>query len=493
MLSARQPLPPIQAQSVAKRDLIRSIAPATGELIWESPPSDVALQIRRVERSWTAWAGMPTSYRVETIRRFANGVRSEEATLSALVANETGRPLWHARQEVAGLFDRIEKSIQAYSERTGQRQVEGALGARSALRHKPLGIIAVITPHVMPARIPVDHIIPALLAGNGILFKPSEKTPATAEMLVQLLHEAGLIEDLVQCVIGGPAAGEALVADPRIHGICFTGSTQTGLAIMRENAHRPDRVLALEMSGNNPIIAWDTPDLASAAALITQSAFDASGQHCLSARRLIVRETLHEALVGEVKALADRLIIGAPDSDPAPFMGPVIDLEAADGLTESFLKLMSNGGRPIKHMQRPFDGLPFVTPAIIDVTAMSERPDVELFGPLLQVISVNSFDEAIAEANSSQFGLGATLIGGTPEQYDRFWANMRAGVINWNRPSFTLAPNAPVGGLGLAGNQRPGGYYAADHCAYPVASSETLQPRASVGIGLKPLDIVADR
>jgi succinylglutamic semialdehyde dehydrogenase len=186
-----------------------------------------------------------------------------------------------------------------------------------------------------------------------------------------------------------------------------------------------------------------------------------------------------------VKRLADRLIVGAPFDDPPPFMGPVIDNRTADGLTESFVYLLSSGGKPIKHMVRLNDELPFLSPAIIDVTGLKERPDVELFGPLLQVVKVDDFDEAITEANNTRFGLSASLVGGTPQDYNRFWANIRAGVVNWNRPTTGAASSAPFGGIGLSGNHRPSAYYAADYCAYPVASSEMEQPRASIGVGLR--------
>src|SRR5690606_27421200 len=174
-------------------------------------------------------------------------------------------------------------------------------------------------------------------------------------------------------------------------------------------------------------------------------------------------------------------------------MGPPIDMEAADGLTESFLWLMSNGGRPIKHMQRPFNGLPFVTPGIIDVTGMVDRPDVELRGPFLQLTSVGTFEQAIAEANKTRFGLAAALIGGSPEQYDRFWSTARAGIVNWNRPTHALPRTSPIGGIGCSGNHRPGGQYAADNCAYPVVSIEVEQPRAALGVGLRPVETIADR
>jgi succinylglutamic semialdehyde dehydrogenase len=136
-------------------------------------------------------------------------------------------------------------------------------------------------------------------------------------------------------------------------------------------------------------------------------------------------------------------------------------------------------------MARLRDDLPFVSPAIIDVTRIEDRPDVELFGPLLQVVSVSDFDEAIAEANNTRFGLTAALIGGTPQEYNRFWANVRAGVVNWNRPTIGESAGAPFGGVGLSGNHRPSAYYAADSCAYPVASTEMEQPRATIGVGLR--------
>jgi succinylglutamic semialdehyde dehydrogenase len=194
---------------------------------------------------------------------------------------------------------------------------------------------------------------------------------------------------------------------------------------------------------------------------------------------------MYDKIVAEVKRLTGRIIVGAPFDDPQPFMGPVIDMQAAVQLAESVVYLISKGGKALTHMKQPFEGLPFVTPAVIDTTALSERPDVELFGPILQVIKVDDFDEAIAEANNTRFGLSASLIGGTPEEYDHFWAGIRAGIVNWNRPTNGASSAAPFGGIGLSGNHRPAAYYAADYCAYPVASTEMEQPRASVGVGFR--------
>ena len=464
---------------------IVSYEPATGAEIWRGKLGNVDDVVDRARRAWPAWAAQPLANRIELVRRFANEVRKQAEELATMIARETGKPMWEARTEVESVVGKVEISIRAYAERTAQRKLDNALQGTAALRHKPHGVMAVLGPYNFPAHLPNGHIVPALIAGNAIIFKPSEKTPATAEMLVRCFHRAGIPGAVIQLLIGGPDEGQALVSHEGIDGILFTGSAHTGIAINRRLAVRPDKIVALEMGGNNPIVVWDTPKLTDAAVLVVQSAFTSAGQRCTAGRRLIVKASLYEPLIAEVKRLADRIIVGAPFDEPAPFMGPVIDNQSADGLTESFLYLLSHGGKAIKHMVRTDDNLPFLSPAIIDVTAVKDRPDVELFGPLLQVVQVTDFDEAIAEANNTRFGLSASLIGGSPQDYNRFWANVRAGVINWNRPTNGASSGAPFGGVGLSGNHRPSAYYAADYCAYPVASNEIDQPRALIGVGLR--------
>jgi len=459
--------------------------PATGSELWRGAYGDVDDAVAKARKAWPKWASQPLANRIELVRRFANEVRKEHDEFAELIAKETGKPLWEARTEVEAVVGKVEISVKAYAERTGQRKLDSALQGSASLRHKPHGIMAVLGPYNFPAHLPNGHMVPALIAGNAVILKPSEKTPAVAEKLVSFFHKAGIAEAIVQLLIGGPDEGKGLVAHDGIDGVLFTGSAQVGIAINRKLATNPGKILALEMGGNNPLVVWDTPKINDAAALIVQSAFTTAGQRCTAARRLIVKSDIYDEVISAVKALTDRIIIGAPFDEPQPFMGPVIDNTTADNLTESFLYFLSNGGKPIKHMRRPDENLPFLTPAIIDTTDMKERPDVELFGPLLQVIKVDDFDEAIAEANKTRFGLSASLIGGSPQQYGQFWAQIRAGIVNWNRPTNGASSAAPFGGIGLSGNHRPAAFYAADYCAYPVASTEMEQPRASVGVGFK--------
>jgi succinylglutamic semialdehyde dehydrogenase len=462
-----------------------SFEPATGGELWRAPHGDVDAEVAAARESWAAWAAKPVTFRTETMRRFANVVRRKADAFTDLLARETGKPLWEARTEIDTVINKVEISITAYNERTARRQLDSPMGSRMALRHKPHGVLAVLGPYNFPAHLPNGHIVPALIAGNAVVFKPSEKTPASGAFLIDCYREAGVPEGCVRLLIGGPDEGRALAAHDGIDGLLFTGSARTGIALNRAFAEKPEKILALEMGGNNPIVVWDTPDLYQAAVLIVQSAFTTAGQRCTAARRLIVDEALAEPLLAEINKLLDRLIVGSPHDSPAPFMGPVIDNDTADQLTESFLALTMRGGRPLRYLERPQEDRPFLRPAMLDMTDASERPDIELFGPILQVIRMRDFDAAIAEANCTRYGLSASLISQTPSLYDRFWSGIRAGIVNWNRPTNGASSAAPFGGIGWSGNHRPSAYYAADYCAYPVASNEADAARAAIGIGLK--------
>jgi len=466
-------------------DIITSTEPATGAEVWSGPTGDPAAEVAAARGAWPEWAAHSVSYRMEALRRFANEVRAREAEFADLIARETGKPFWEAKTEVASVIAKVEISIEAYAERTPMRRLEAAMGNKITVRHKPHGVLAVLGPYNCPAHLPNGHIVPALIAGNTVVFKPSEKTPAVGAMLVELFHAAGIPEGAVRLLIGGPAEGKALAAAPGIDGLLFTGSAGAGAALARQFAEMPHKILALELGGNNPIVVWDAKDIATAAAMVVQSAYLSAGQRCTAARRLIVEDGQHEPLLAEICKLIDRIIVDAPHADPQPFMGPVIDVMSAEILIDRFVGLMMKGGNPIRRLEQPHEDRPYLTPALIDMTDAKDRLDEELFGPVLQLIRVKDFDAAIDEANNTRFGLAASIITKEPALYDKFWANVRAGVINWNKPTNGAPSNAPFGGLGLSGNHRPSAFYAADYCAYPVTSSEADRPRGSLGEGLR--------
>ncbi len=469
-----------------------STDPCTGAEIWRGAQADAAAvdaAVRAARAAFPSWAATPVDERIAVLRRYQDAVRSRADEFAALIARETGKPLWETKTEVTSVVAKVDISITAHAERTGTRGGENG-GVRQVLRHKPHGVLAVLGPYNFPVHLPNGHIVPALLAGNAIVFKPSELTPAVADLMAGCWRDAGLPEGLLNVVQGAGDTGRAVAGHPGIDGLLFTGSAATGAALHRQFADAPHKILALEMGGNNPLIVWDVPeaDLSATAALIAQSAYLSAGQRCTCARRLILEDRRAVETIAHLVELIDRLIVGAPFDEPQPFMGPVIDNRAADRLIAGTERLVASGGTAIRPLQRLAADKPFLTPALIDATTSLDRPDEELFGPVLQVVRVPDFDAALAEANNTRFGLSAGLIGGTPELYDRFWSASRAGVVNWNRPTNGAASNAPFGGVGLSGNHRPSAYYAADYCAWPVASLEADAPAGGIATGLRAVE-----
>nr|WP_295660638.1 succinylglutamate-semialdehyde dehydrogenase [Polymorphobacter sp.] len=461
-----------------------STDPCTGEIVWQGPAGDPAAAVASARAAFPGWSATSLDERIAVARRFAATVGERAEDFAVLIARETGKPLWETRTEVASVRAKVDISITAQAERAGTRSGEVG-GVRQVLRHKPHGVVTVLGPYNFPAHLPNGHIVPALLAGNTVVFKPSELSPAVADFMAACWDAAGLPPGVLGVVHGGGETGKALAAAD-IDGLLFTGSPRTGAALARQFAETPHKILALEMGGNNPLVVWDldADRLDAAAALIIQSAYLSAGQRCTCARRLIVGPDA-APLLDRVVGLIDRIVVGAPFDEPQPFMGPVIDNRAADALQAGFAALIGKGARVLRVLARRDMARPFLMPGLIDVTGVADRPDVELFGPVLQVVRVPDFTAAMCEANATKFGLSAGLIGGDSALYDRFWRESRAGVVNWNRPTNGAASNAPFGGVGLSGNHRPSAYYAADYCAWPVASLEADSIEGNIATGLR--------
>jgi succinylglutamic semialdehyde dehydrogenase len=462
--------------------LLQSFDPANGALIWEGESADAAAvdaALARAHPAFPAWAALPVAARVEAVRRYKAVLETRKDAMAETISRETGKPLWETRAELAAMIGKVGISIAAQAERAGEKRQDMPFG-QAVLRHRPHGVMAVLGPFNFPGHLPNGHIVPALLAGNTVVFKPSEMTPATGQAMADAWLEAGLPEGVFQIVHGARATGEALVAG-HIDGLLFTGSAGAGAHFRRIFANRPDVILALELGGNNPLVVWDG-DVEEAASVVVQSSFITTGQRCSCARRLIVPDNdFGTALVDAVAALADRVTIGEWHETPEPWFGPLISAQAADAAKARFADLETQGATVI----RAFTGVEgrsgaFVTPGILDVTGL-DVPDEEIFAPIVQVTRVPDFDAAMAAANATRFGLSAGLVSGDDALWDRFVLESRAGVVNRNRPTTGAAGSMPFGGLGDSGNHRPSAYYAADYCAYPVASFEAADVAGNSG------------
>ena len=451
-----------------------STDPATGETVWEgdaASPAQVQAAADAARAAFPDWADRPRAERIDAVKRYQAVLKDRAGTIAETISRETGKALWETKTEVAAMIGKVDISIRAYDERTGERSADTAFG-RAALRHRPHGVAAVLGPFNFPGHLPNGHIVPALLAGDTVVFKPSEETPAIGQAMAEAFAAADLPQGVVNVVQGGRETGAALL-DAGIDALMFTGSGAAGAHFRRKFADDPHVILALELGGNNPLVVWDAADAEAVATLVVQSAFITTGQRCSCARRLILPEGPRgDAIVEAVVALTERLNFAPWNSDPEPYAGPLISETAAKGALKALQDRIDLGAKVIR-ASGPVGNLPgaFVGPAVIDVTGV-DAPDEEIFAPFLSVTRVGSFDAALEAANATRYGLSAGLVSDDPKTWDRFIRRIRAGVVNFNRPTTGAAGDMPFGGLGASGNHRPSAYYAADYCAYPVASFE---------------------
>ncbi len=455
-----------------------SLNPAEGSAVWEGYAADAGQVADAVEAARAAsgsWADLGFEGREAIVKRYGELLDREDEVLAQTIANETGKPIWESRTEVGAMKGKIGISVTAYHDRTGIRENE-APGAKAFVRHKPHGVVAVFGPYNFPGHLPNGHIVPALLAGNTIVFKPSELTPAVAEKMVALWEEAGLPTGVLNLLQGEKETGMALAQHPDIDGLFFTGSSRTGELIHQQFGGHPGKILALEMGGNNPLIVDEVADQRAAVHDTIQSAFITAGQRCTCARRLYVPKGEEgDQFVDALVVAIGKIKVGRQHDDPQPFMGSLISEQAADGILAAQASLVALGGQVLTEVRKLEEGTGLLSPGLIDVTSIEDLPDEEYFGPLLQLIRYDSFDEAIALANRTRFGLSAGLLSDNRDKFDRFYSRIRAGIVNWNKQLTGASSAAPFGGIGASGNHRASAYYAADYCSYPVASLETEQ------------------
>ena len=454
---------------------LATIDPASGRQTWtskESTPDDVARAVDAARGAFDGWAMASLDERIAVCTRFRDLLKENAEDLARTIAEEVGKPMWEARTEVTTMANKVDISVQAYSARTGETAAKVADG-NAVLRHRPHGVFGVFGPYNFPGHLPNGHIVPALIAGNTVVFKPSEYAPRTAVKTVQLWEKAGLPKGVINLVNGGRNTGVAL-GQADVDGVLFTGSCQTGVALHKQFGGQPGKMLALEMGGNNPLVVWDVKDVDAAVHHAVMSAFISAGQRCTCARRLVVQDSpAGEAFIKRLVEVAATLTVGAPDAEPQPFMGPVVSSAVAGRLVQAQADMAAKGGTVLLQMKQLDPNAGFVTAGIVDVTNAQGIPDEEWFGPLLQIVRVKDFDSAIKVANATEFGLAAALLSNDEALWKQFSVKARAGIVNWNRPTTGAASSAPFGGVGKSGNHRPSAYYAADYCAYPVASIET--------------------
>ena len=431
-------------------DEIVSVNPESGEPTWSGHLAsfrEVDRAVAAAGKAFESWANATLDERIMHLEVFGAQLAARKEELADAICRDTGKPHWEALTEIAAMQGKIRLSIQAYHDRC--KTVNGEIrGARSAIRYKPHGVVVVLGPFNLPGHLPNAHIVPALLAGNTVVFKPSGQAQLVAETLIRLWEATRLPAGVLNMVQCSRATTMELLTHPGVDGIFFTGSCAAGKAIHSALAGNPQKIIALEMGGNNPLVVHQVEDKRAAAYLTVQSAFITAGQRCTCARRLIVpRGRGGDEFVDALVSVIEKIRVGSYKDLPEPFMGPVISNDTVERLRAAQEKLKSEGGKELVAMERPDRRGAFLSPGLIDVTEVQNRSDAELFGPLLQLVRVPDFDTAVQEANRTAFGLSAGLLSDRRDLYDLFFRTIRAGIVNWNVQITGASGALPFGGI----------------------------------------------
>lgn len=452
------------------------VNPSDNTLIWSGHAGselDVASAVDAARAAFPQWAATDIEQRIALLQRFAENLGKEATQLSQIISQETGKPEWETKTEVQAMINKVNISIQSYHERTGIKVTPMADG-QAVLRHRPHGVLAVFGPYNFPGHLPNGHIVPALLAGNCVVFKASELTPWTAQLTLEIWQKSGLPNGVLNLVQGAKETGIALSNHAGLDGLLFTGSANTGYQLHRQLSGQPEKILALEMGGNNALIVDSFEHLDAAVNIVVQSAFISAGQRCTCARRLLVKAgSVGDQFIERLVAVAAQIKVGKWDAQPAPFMGSVISNQAAENLLAVERDLNALGAVSLLKLNRLQADCALLSPGIVDVTGVEALPDEEYFGPLLSIVRYEDFTQAIEMANKTRFGLATGLISTQRADFERLLVEARAGIVNWNKPLTGASSNAPFGGIGASGNHRASAYYAADYCAWPMASMES--------------------
>lgn len=452
--------------------VLSSHNPYTLEKVWSgnsASVSDVHRALQAARLAFFHWRALPLEKRIDYLKTYKEKVKEKGEALALAISQEMGKPLRESRAEVELMQNKVDISIRAYQERCPHTIVKEE-NVTIETRYHPHGVLAVLGPFNFPAHLPNGHIVPALLAGNTVVFKPSEFTPLVGEIMTRCWQEASLPQGVFNLVQGDSLIGKEL-SKGDINGLLFTGSFNTGVSLTKQFAETPGKILALEMGGNNPLVVTHTKDPERTADAIINSAYGTTGQRCTSARRLILKRGEHgnEILSLLLKKIPP-LTIGPYTDSPEPFMGPLVNEPAAVKVIMHQGLLEARGATPLIRSTLLKDKTGLISPGLIDVTKIEEKPDIEIFGPFLQLIWVDSLKEGIEEANKTAYGLSAALFSDDPTEWNLFSSQVKAGIINWNRPTTGARSDAPFGGIGKSGNNRPSAYLAADYCSYPIVS-----------------------
>jgi methylmalonic acid semialdehyde dehydrogenase len=438
---------------------VQNINPAnTGDIIGTiklSTRSEARAAVEAAFNAFKAWKNTPAPTRGRIVAKAARLMEENKEELAQILTREEGKTIAEARGELSRSIN-VAEFCAGESRRLNGETIQSELPANFAYTIKePHGVVAIITPWNFPVAIPVWKIAPALVAGNTIVFKPAETTPATAVRICEIFEEAGVPKGVLNLILGkGSEIGDEIANHPAVKAISFTGSTEIGIKLYEQAARRGAKVQC-EMGGKNPVVVMEDCDMDLAVESTAQGAFGSTGQRCTATSRAVVVDKIADEFVSKLVERAKKMRIG-DGADSNTEMGPSVDekqfntvLKYIDIGREDGAEMLCGGKRA------EGDGLEngyFIEPTVFDkVTTDMRIAQEEIFGPVLSVLRVKDFDEAMLVANDSQYGLTSSIFTGDPNLIFRFVDEIETGMTHINSPTTGGEAHIPFGGVKMTG------------------------------------------
>jgi succinylglutamic semialdehyde dehydrogenase len=448
-----------------------SINPANQKIYWQgnaTSPEQINKVVASSKKAFESWSVTSLEERMTYLEKYNTLLEEKQEFLANIICEETGKTLIDAKAELRIMIAKLKTAYQAYQERTGisKKEIKDSI---SLTKHKAIGVCVIFGPYNFPGHIPNGHILPALIAGNTVIFKPSNYCPKFSEEWVKLFIEAGFPAGVINMVQGEVESSEALSKHPDINAIFFTGSTRVGKILHANLAGKIDKILALELGGNNSLVVDNDFEIEEAVKIAIQSAFVSNGQRCTCARRIILidKNNFAENFIKEFVEQSQKIEIATPAK--TSFMSCLISKEQAQAVLTKQKQYLDNGASLLLEAKIQKElGEAFISPGIIAINDYDL--DEEIFGPFVKIYIAKNLEDAISKSNQSEFGLASSILTKTKTNFEQFYQQSKTGLINWNAATTGAMGIAPFGGTGISGNYRPSGFYAADYCAYPVAS-----------------------
>jgi succinylglutamic semialdehyde dehydrogenase len=462
-----------------------------GELILKSP-ADIKDEIGRFPYSYHSvetslasarlafrtWKNRPLTERAGLLKKYQAAIKKREEEFVEVISREVGKPLWESKTEVSAMLNKVDVTINDSMKLIANLELpEVMANTHGSCSYRPLGVMAVVGPFNFPGHLPNGHIVPALLTGNTVVFKPSEKTPLTAQLMAECFHEAGFPAGVFNLIQGEKEVGRRLCIHESVDGVLFTGSYEVGTRIKQDTLQQHWKLLALEMGGKNSAIVWDDTNMDLALHETLIGGFMTAGQRCSSTSRIIVQSRKVEEFVARFHEKAKAFSIGHPLDNP--FMGPLIDSGSMDRYMK-FQGIASREGCEVvmrgKALELETQGN-YVTPSIcwvqdssLAAAKKSVYQQTELFAPNVAILSADTIEEAVELANATQYGLVSSVFTQDRALYEYCRNEIEAGLINWNKSTVGASSRLPFGGFKKSGNHFPTALTSVFYCTAPVAS-----------------------